>query len=98
MEHAATDVNALLKTLNHGAFFERRKAAEDLARLPQSNRKIIDALMEAARSDHDPSVRRAAIAAIETPVHRQFAQSQRGLASAPTEIARLKRKQELESI
>jgi hypothetical protein len=66
---------SLLKSLKTGTFFERRKAADDLASLTQSSEQVINALMQAAQTDHDPSVRKAAIKALEAPVNENFMRS-----------------------
>jgi hypothetical protein len=87
-EQSTIDLNSLLASLKDGAFFERKKAADDLGRLPQSGEQVIAALMQAAQTDSDPSVRRAAIQAMETPVHFQFIASQPKLARTLVDIKR----------
>lgn len=89
MEPASLDLDSidnLLKTLKDGPFFERKQAADELGRLPESHERVIAALMQAAESDSDPSVRHAAIQAMETPVHAHFMSTRPQMARAFTDI------------
>jgi hypothetical protein len=88
VEPSTIDLDNRLKTLKDGPFFDRKKAADDLARLPQSSEQVIAALMEAAQTDSDPGVRSAAIRALEMPVHFQYLQSYARLADSLADIKR----------
>jgi hypothetical protein len=88
IEPANIDLDSLLKTLKDGPFFDRKKAADDLALLPQSGEQVSAALMQAAQTDRDPGVRRAALRALEMPVHFQYIQSQARLAGTLAAIKR----------
>jgi hypothetical protein len=82
-------IDTLLKTLKDGPFFERKHAADELGRLPESTGHIISALMEAARADGDPGVRRAAIQALESPVHAEHIRSVPKVATALADVKQL---------
>src|SRR5687768_13945786 len=88
VEPSTIDLDNRLKTLKDGPFFDRKKAADDLALLPQSSEQVIAALMQAAQTDSDPGVRRAAIRALEMPVHFQYIQSHARLAGTLADIKR----------
>ena len=87
-------LDGLLTTLKRGAFFERRKAAEDLARLPETSEQVVTVLMQVAQSDRDPAVRQAAIRALEASVHSQYVSSRSGLVRALADIKRQHHAQE----
>src|SRR5262245_61006849 len=95
VDQSATALVDLLKATKVGTFFERRKAVDDLARLPQSSDQVIASLLEAAQRDGDPSVRQAAIRAMETPIHQQFLRSRPALAGKLSEIKRRRNAEEL---
>src|SRR5262249_10083831 len=69
-QQRSADVQQLLKDLREGVFgYQRKEAAEKIARLTTSDPEIVVALLVARRSDPDEAVQNAAAAALKTPVH-----------------------------
>jgi precorrin isomerase len=86
--------DSLLKLLRDGVFFERKRAVEDLGKLPQSSEPVISALMHTAQTDSDPGVRSAAIRTMEMPIHYQYLRA-RNMLGTLTDVKRQSSAQEL---
>jgi hypothetical protein len=75
MQQTDPNTDRLLNALQNGSFFERRKAAEELAAVSATSQRIVDALINSLSNDPDPAVKDAAANAIQQPVHAAFVQA-----------------------
>ena len=79
----------LLKTLKDGPFFERKRAADELGRLPDEHRTDHQRTYGGGTNGWRSGVRRAAIQALESPVHAEHIRSLPKMAAALADVKQL---------
>jgi hypothetical protein len=95
MTAPVSNVDTLLKNLKEGSFFERRKAANDLATVTESSPRIATALLNALRVETDPQVVAAVRTALNAPVHKAMISS--NLILTTTEAEAFRSRQQLDA-